>query len=298
MADQSRMQVFHAEVVRVEDLTPGMRRVVFGGEGLTGYWSTGIGDEYIRLLFPAEGEDRPQLPVVNQDGDGLDYSTIDVERLRTYTVRELRPEVGELAVDFVVHSGGVAAAWARTAGPGQVIGVNSPTALYEPPAGLRWQLLVADYAGVPAAVRLLEQAPAGVRTRAVFEVASDDHRLALPAYPGAEVTWVVGGNGSGPSRLEEIVRSSPRPEGVGYVWVAGETKVLRGVRRHLRHELGLPATSYKTIGYWIDRAEEWNQRFADLDEQTKLAFETMWDSDRDPEEIEDEYHLRLATLGL
>lgn len=80
--------------------------------------------------------------------------------------------------------------------------------------------------------------------------------MELPAHPRAEVTWVYGGNGAVASRLEEIVRSLPRPDSVGYVWVAGETRVLRGVRRYLRHELKLPATAYKVVGYWTEHAEE------------------------------------------
>lgn len=290
------MRVFHAEVLRVHDLSSAMRRIVFGGRTLTGYWSTGVGDEYLRILFPLPGEERPRLPRV--DGDALDYSSIDLDRLRTYTVRDFDPRTGELTVDFVIHRGGVAAGWARHARPGQVVGVNTPTALYAPPEGLQWQVLAADYAALPAATRIIENTPVGVRTRAVLEIAEDAHRIPLPDHPGLEVLWVVGGNGHGPSRLEEILRATPRPAGVGYIWVAGETRVLRGVRRYVRHELRLPASAYKTIGYWIERAEEWNRRFAELDDTTKQRLESLWDSDRDREVIEDEYDTELARLGL
>jgi NADPH-dependent ferric siderophore reductase len=289
------MQVFHAEVMRVEDLSVAMRRIVFGGQTLAGYWTTGTGDEYLRILFPAPGLERPRLPIV--EGDNLDYSSIEVNRLRTYTVRNFDADNGELVVDFVVHEGGVAAEWARTAQPGQFVGVNTPTGMYDPPEEMKWQILAADYAGLPAAVRIMENTPAQVRTRVVLEVADDSHRIELPNRSNTEVTWVVGGNGLGPSRLEEIVRALPRPDGAGYVWVAGESRVLRGVRRYLRHELGLPATAYKTIGYWIERAEEWNRRFAELDETTKRALYTLWDGDGDPEEIEDEYDAQMTQLG-
>lgn len=287
--------VHHTEVVETTDLSPGMRRIVLGGDGLAGYASTGVGDEYIRILFPADPDERPRLPLVT-DGN-LDYSSIDLSRLRTYTVRGWDAARHHLTVDFVVHEGGVAAAWARQARPGQVVGVNIPTGLYEPPAGLAWQILVADAAGMPAALRIAELTPA-VPTRLVLEVPGAEHELAVPDRPGLDVTWLHGGNGHGPSRLEEVVRTIPRPDGVGYVWVAGESKVLRGVRKHLRHELKLPATAYKTVGYWIQDAERWNERYDALDDDVRAQLDAIWEDDRDLEEKEDEYERRLSALGL
>jgi NADPH-dependent ferric siderophore reductase len=288
------MAVHHAEVLDAVDLTAGMRRVVFGGEGLAGYRSTGVGDEYIRLLFPTDPDRRPQLPGI-VDGN-LDYGSIDLDRLRTYTVRHWDAQARRLTVDFVVHEGGVAATWARQATPGQVIGLNTPTALYGPPAGLDWQVLVADYAGLPAAVRLAETTTAA--TRLVLEVPGPEHEIDVRARPGLEVVWVHGGNGHAPSRLEEIVRALPRPEGVGYVWVAGESKVLRGVRKHLRHELRLPAAAYKTVGYWIEDAEKWRERYDGLGADTRAALDAIWEKGGDEEDLEDEYEARLAELGL
>lgn len=289
------MRVFHGEVVEAIDLSPAMRRIVLGGDGLRDYASTGVGDEYIRLLFPSSPDERPVLPAV-VDG-ALDYDSIDLDRLRTYTVRGHDPGTGRVTVDVVVHEGGVAAAWALQAAPGQVVGLNSPTALYDPPDGLDWQLLVADYAGLPAAVRIAEQS-AGVRTRLVVEIADDSHRIEIAARPDLEVTWVAGGNGHGPSRLEEIVQAMPRPQGTGYIWAAGESRALRGVRRHLRRELELPASAYKSIGYWVEDAERWRERYDALDDDTRRQLESLWDSDRDVEEIEDEYEDRLVELGL
>lgn len=296
MAEARPMQTFHAEVVRVEDLSPAMRRIVFGGPSLAGYWTTGVGDEYLRVMFPEPGQQKPDLPAVN--GDRLDYSSIDMRRLRTYTVRAFDPETGELTIDFVIHEGGVAAQWAAAAAPGMFVGVNSPASCYNPPDDLQWQILVADYAGLPAALRLVESAPAGVRTRLVLEISDSSHRIEIPSDPDVEVTWVIGGNGAQPSRLEEIVRRLPRPEGVGYIWVAGEAGVVRSVRRLLRHEFGLPGSAYRTVGYWVEKAEEWDARFAALDEETKRTLDALWDRDEDPEVIEDEYDKQLIRLGL
>ncbi|WP_197034753.1 siderophore-interacting protein [Glycomyces sp. NRRL B-16210] len=290
------MRIMHAEVAQIVDLSPALRRIVFGGPALVGYPTTGVGDEYVRVLFPLPGEDRPPLPEVA--GDDLDYSTVTGDRMRTYTIRDVDAERGLVTIDFVVHDGGLAAAWALEATIGDVVGLNTPKPLYDPPEGLEWQVLVADNAGLPAALRLVELTPEHVRTRLVLEVAAEDHKVPVPEHPLVETTWVIGGNGHGPSHLDEVVRGLPRPEGTGYVWVAGETKTLRGARKHLRRELGLPASAYKALGYWTADAEKWRERFAALDETTRAELDAMWASDRDPEVIADEYEDRLDSLGL
>jgi len=98
------MRVYTGCVQRTEDLTPSMRRIVLAGEGLRGYTTTGVGDEYVRLIFPAPGATEPILPTVT--GDCLDYDSIDLATMRTYTVRDFDPVTGEVTVDFVVHDGG------------------------------------------------------------------------------------------------------------------------------------------------------------------------------------------------
>ncbi|HWM74709.1 MAG TPA: siderophore-interacting protein [Nocardioides sp.] len=283
-------------VLRVADLNPGLRRVTFGGPGLEGWTSTGSPDEYFRLVFPAPGEELPQVPQVV--GGNLDYSSIDMSRMRTYTVRAHDTAEASVDVDFVIHEGGVAATWARQAAAGQQVVCNRPEAMYAAPPALEWQILVADLAGLPALCRIVEATPRQVQIRAVVEVPDEEHRLDLPQHPLLDITWVVGGNGRGPSRLEQVVRSLPRPDGVGYTWVAGEARVLRAVRAHLRKELKLPTTAYKTVGYWVENGEEWEARFEALPEDVRTRLESMWEGDRDPEEIEDEYDAELTRLGL
>lgn len=60
-----------------------------------------------------------------------------------------------------------------------------------------------------------------------------------------DLRWL---QGDGPA-LEEAVRAVGRPEGRGYVWVAGETDAVAPLRGYFRHELGLPAVRYDVDGY-------------------------------------------------
>ena len=249
----------------------------------------------MRLFFPAEPDQVPDLPPIVEGN--LDWRAIDLDLVRNYTIRDWDAETGRLVIDFVVHEGGVAAGWARQARPGQVIGLNTPSGYYSPPSELDWQVLVADAAGMPAAMRLVESTP-GVRTRLVLEVPDASHQQPVPQRDDLETIWVHGGNGHAPSRIEEIVRSLPRPDERGYVWVAGETRVLRAVRKYLRRELGLPASAYSIVGYWVEHGEAWRERYDALDDATRASLEALWESDRDPEEIEDDYDAELTRLGL
>lgn len=285
-------------VTSVRRLTPGMVRIEFAGD-LGDFASTGVGDEYVRLFLPGPGQTEPTMPIPTDDGYWTFPDGAEPAPVRCYTIRGWDADSGRLVIDFVVHDGGVAAAWALRAAPGDVLATNTPRGLYEPAADIAWRLLVADATGLPAALRLLEQPLPGVRTRAVLEVAGPDDRQPVDLPPGADLQWVYGGNGHGPSRLDQIVRGAEFPAGPGYVWVAGEAAATRKVRKYLRRELGLPAGAYKIVGYWTEDAEAWRRRYDELPEETQAALAAMWsDTTRDEEEIEDEYIEELERLGL
>ncbi len=285
-------------VHRVRRLTPGMVRIEFSGD-LDGFESTGVGDEYVRLFLPGPGQSAPTMPIATDDGYWTFPDDAEPSPVRCYTIRTWDAETRRLVIDFVVHEGGIAAAWALRAAPGDVLAINTPRGLYEPPDAITWRLLVADATGLPAALRLVEQTPPGVRTRAVIEVATPDDRQPIDLPPDADLQWVYGGNGHGPSRLDQIVRGTDLPDGPGYVWVAGEARATRMARKYLRHERGLPGTAYKVVGYWTAAAEAWRRKYEELPESTRSALAAMWDdATRDAEEIEDEYEDALERLGL
>jgi NADPH-dependent ferric siderophore reductase len=214
-------------------------------------------------------------------------------------VRSHRPDVGEIDIDFVVHDGGMASEWAQKAAPGDSITINRPRGLYAPPADTVWQLLVCDATGLPALNRLLEQTPKHVQSRVFIEVAAPEHEQNLPAHPGATVTWLHrSGNGVAPSRMGDVVRAVPLPETPGYVWVAGEQKVVRAIRKFVRQELKLPAERYELVGYWIHEGEQWDAKWEALPAEVRAAIDAAWDSGRDAEEVRDEYEATLEKFGL
>ena len=293
---------YEAVVLARTYLTPGMLRLTFGGEGLRAFPVTGVPDEYLRLFFPHPETGRLHLPHIDENGRWTYPDGQDKIRCSTYTVRDFRKaENGdaEMDIDFVVHEGGTASEWAQKAEPGATIPINRPRGLYTPPADMAWQVLVADATGLPALARILENTPDSVQSRVFVEIADPDHELELPFHPAATVTWLHGsGNGVAPSRMAEVVRSVPLPATPGYIWVAGEQKVVRAIRKYARQELKLPPERYELVGYWIHEGEAWEARWEALPAEVRAAIDAAWSTDRDPEELRDEYEATLEKYGL
>ena len=84
----TRAAQFPATVLRKEQLSSHFVRLVLGGEGLAGFETTGVPDEWVALTVPGQ------------------FQT------RYYTVRWLGE--GLLTIDVVVHEQGLFTEWAQT----------------------------------------------------------------------------------------------------------------------------------------------------------------------------------------
>lgn len=293
------MHVHRAEVVTNRRLSPGMVRLTFGGPGLAGFTSTGIGDEYVRLFFPDPETGEVVLPIVDSRGFWSWPEGRRPAHTEPYTVRRFDGARGELDIDFVVHEGGRASAWAQRAVPGDAIVMNRPHAVSELPADMEWALFACDAAGLPALGRLLESLPAAVEARAIVEIADPAHEMPLASPARLDVTWLHGsGNGIAPSRLSEAVGAMNLPGRPGYVWIAAEQKAARPLRRRMRHDLKLPAHRYSVTAYWTDHLAEWQAGWSALDPAIKARIDAAWASDRDRAEVADEVDTILDTAGL
>ena len=149
-----------AIVKSVTDVTPNMRRIVFGGPGIADFPPKHDGG-YIKLIFPDLPRVKPDRPV-----------------MRTYSVRHHDPAAGEIAVDFAMHddTGGIALEWASGAQPGDAMLLSGPGSVKMAPPDADWYLIAADMTGLPAAMCNLERLPATARGYAVFEIPTDAAR--------------------------------------------------------------------------------------------------------------------------
>ncbi|MCU4178237.1 siderophore-interacting protein [Bosea sp. BH3] len=242
---------FHeATVLRRQQLTRGMVRLTFNGEGLSAFRSTGIADEYVRLFFPDPETGELVLPEI--DGDGRWIFPAERHRVHysTYTVRRFDQARCELDIDLVVHAGGRASDWACGARAGDRIVINNPRGLYKPPPDLRWQVLIGDATGLPAIARILETCPADIESRIFIEIDDEADRQELVTGPCAPVVWLCGEAGRpAQSKLLDVLPTLSTEMDGGYLWVAAEKSVVRALRSQAE-SLGCFADRQKLVSYW------------------------------------------------
>ncbi|MEY2230315.1 MULTISPECIES: siderophore-interacting protein [Streptomyces] len=245
-------------VLRVSDVTPGMRRVTLGGPQLHAFEHAGLSlpalrtegfDDHVKFFFAEEGRE-PVLP--RQNVSSLDWPSEGRPISKDYTPVRFDPVAGEIDFDFVRHDGGIASSWAQQAAPGQVTWIAGPKMSHAHPEGADWLLVIGDETALPAIGRWLDEMPEGTRARVFIEVGEDSHRQELPTRAEAEVTWLVrGGVPAGRSDLlERAVRDMEWLPGTVFVWAAGEAVTLKGIRRHLSVDRGVPREQTHITGYW------------------------------------------------
>ncbi|MGW1182209.1 siderophore-interacting protein [Streptomyces drozdowiczii] len=238
-----------AQVLRTEQITPHMIRVVLGGDGLADFALAGYTDHYVKLCFAPEGADYAHPFDIARIRE--EYPRELWPTTRTYTVRSWDAAARELAIDFVVHGDeGLAGPWAARARAGDQVTFLGPGGGYAPDASAGWHLLVGDESALPAVAAALEQMPAGAVVRAFVEVedAAEEQKIATP--DGVEITWLHRAGRPVGEALTAAVTGLEFPAGDVQAFVHGEAGFVKDIRRHLRLERGIPASPLSISGYW------------------------------------------------
>lgn len=264
MTDVSRV-----DVIDVVELTPHLRRIRLGGEGLATWESTGKADEFIRVT----------IPDVNPAAGWEDESA----NARIYTVRRWDPVARTIDVDVVVHGSGRGSTWGRDAKPGDQVAVGAARGFYDPPAGSTRRLLIADETGLPAIARILEEATPDESFEVLVELISEDDAIALSSPADVNVTWRVSGNGRGPSALLSCMESL-NPDDDIYVWIACENVVSRAARTYLRENWTRHHSLYRIVGYWNEDPAEQARKFDALTDAQRERYMAIWNEPK-PDEV-------------
>ena len=113
--------------------------------------------------------------------------------------------------------------------------------------------------------RILRGLDPGQQVEVVIVLTDAGDEIPLPSPADVEVTWQVVAEDTGIcDALVDAVTSRDLPAEDRYVWLAGEARASRAVRRHLRRELGWPQADFYTCGYWQIEAEKWNARYEEV----------------------------------
>lgn len=276
------------EVVRREQLTDHMVRLVLGGNGANGFDTFSpneFSDAYVKIAIVPESVDVAALPKPLTLDSFQELPAEQRPTVRTYTVRSIDTERGEITIDFVVHGEqGVAAPWAAAVQPGQPAYLMGPSGAYAPDPTADWHLLAGDEAAVPAISAALEALPDNAIGKVFLEVAGPGDEIELSAPDGVEVTWIhrggradlVGDDHAGDNApLIAAVKEAAWLPGQVQVFIHGEAQaVMHNLRPYIRKERGVPAKWAASIsGYWRrGRTEEtfrqWKAELAKVEADT------------------------------
>ncbi|TCO60667.1 siderophore-interacting protein [Actinocrispum wychmicini] len=222
-------------IVAREVLNPLMLRLTLGGPDVAGFHSYQA-DDHVKIVFPDQ-DGTWRRPVPN-DRQQLDWPH-PFPRTREYTVR--RYAYQSLILDVVLHEGGIAAEWARTAEVGEEVTVAGPPGGKAFPYTHQHYVLAVDSTGLPAAARWLEDAPAGPSVHLVVE--TDDaveHDYPLPSRDGVEIIRLV--RDGTRSALAKTVSELDLPADT-FLFAAGEAADIKPLR-------SWPQDLASITGYW------------------------------------------------
>ncbi len=249
------------EVVRTEQLTSHMVRVVLGGNGFDTFKPSEFTDSYVKLVFVADDVDVATLPQPLTLDSFADLPAARKPVVRTITVRRADPAAREITVDIAVHGDhGAAGPWAATAQPGQPMYLMGPSGAYAPDPAADWYLLAGDETALPAISVALESLPASAIGRVFIEIAEPDDEIPLTAPDGVQINWLyrggradlVGEDRAGDNApLVEAVKTALWLPGQVDVFIHGEAQaVMHNLRPYIRKERGVDSKWTSISGYW------------------------------------------------
>lgn len=250
------------EVLRTEQVTPHIVRVVLGGSGFDTFRPNDFTDAYVKIVFVRNGLDVAALPQPLTLDSFNELPPEQRPTVRTYTVRSVDSGRRELAIDFVVHGEhGVAGPWALAAQPGQPAYLMGPSGAYAPDPAADWHLMAGDEAALPAISAALEALPDNAVGKIFIEVAGPEDEIALKAPEGVGINWIYRGGradlvpeekAGDHSRLIAAVKEANWLPGQVQVFIHGEAQtVMHNLRPYIRKERGVDAKWASSIsGYW------------------------------------------------
>jgi NADPH-dependent ferric siderophore reductase len=209
-------------VVAAEQLTPRMRRVTVQSAAMRDVEARPAQD--VELLLREESGRRVK---------------------RRYTIRQARPDVGELDLDVLLHGDGPGARWGAAARPGDEVEFQGPRGKLELRSAT-WHLLVGDESALPAIAAICEALGGREPAIAVIEVQDETDELPVPA----DVRWVHRGDApaGGADLLAAALDGLTAPPGA-HGYLMGETRAMVTLRAMLEAR-GIEHDAIFVKGYW------------------------------------------------
>jgi NADPH-dependent ferric siderophore reductase len=167
---------------------------------------------------------------------------------RRYTIRNIRPGLGEIDVDVVLHEdGGPGSRWAERAEIGSKVELLGPCGKLELRPAQR-HLFVGDESSLPAISALCEALPPTEPSVVIVQVGSPTDVVPIASR---DVRWVI--RDSLPANTAHLLVSAlgevDLPGGEARAYLLGESQVVRALREPLEQR-GLDRDRIFAKGYW------------------------------------------------
>lgn len=237
------------KVLRAENVTPAMRRIVLGGDDLEDFHSASP-DDHVKLFFPNEHGEIVTPTLTNEGPRYPEGSTPSPSR--DYTPRHHDAEARELVLDFVLHGHGVASSWAANAAPGDDLVIGGPRGSFVVADDYDHYVLIGDETALPAIGRWLSEMPEHAHAEVFIEVADAGERQDLESDADVQVHWLErnGVNAASSTLLEDTLRDYDPPEGDTFYWIATESTRARMMRKFIEGHLSVNSDWIRATGYW------------------------------------------------
>ncbi len=226
-----------AEISKIKQLTPRLRRVRFEGPRLQGLnWTPG---QHIRLQVAGLGESFLRLH--------------PHDALRTYSIYDADPDLGTLDIVMLDHGGEPdvttpARRWSGSAAVGDIIQFSRPQGNLVIRREAAYHVFVGDETASVAFAAMLRTLPKTAEVHGVVEAADQADHLEL-ARP---LDRVQRGNASAEDSavLADAVRALELPDHPGVAYLAGEARTIQTLRKILVTERGWDRRDIRTKPFW------------------------------------------------
>lgn len=229
------------QVTSVSRITPNMVRVVLQGEALEGFTSHAA-DDHIKIFIPTETGSQPAK--------------------RDYTPRYYDTDKQALTLDFAVHEAGPATTWALQAKAGDWLEIGGPRGSQVIRGPIRQWLLIGDETALPAIGRRTEELASDTPVTAIVSIPQSTDKQSFDTQASFSGHWLSREQGERTDIVMECLRALTIEPGT-FIWVAGETSMVRTVRQYLLEECGISKEWIKASGYWKQGVAESSERFDD-----------------------------------
>lgn len=228
-----------AQVHKVEDLSPHMRRIVFSGNDLNDF-PFHQESAHVKVIIPQPGTQKPKL--------GLYFGA--KKWMRSYTIRHFDTTSKHLAIDFAVNDhNGTISGWALEAKQGDYVGIGGPGPIKHTDFKADWHLIVGDFTALPAIAATVERLPADSKGYIIVQIPTAEDKQNIRTPPNMTIQWLINSEVS-KNILLEHTKAIEWLNGEPAIFIAGEASQVKTIHQYAKTQPTYKKSNTYASGYW------------------------------------------------